>query len=185
MHFVRKASLAIAALVVATGSSIAADVGPAATTPLPIVEAPSPAPFEWGGWYMGVYSATTIPLPSDFSGVLGGVLGYDVAIADRFVAGISIAAHMGVGSFNRTDGQLNLRAGFLIADRLLAYGRIAVGTGQHLVPFSHNYWYYSFGAEVALGTNWSLFSELGWLRGFGSTSSEFVLVAGFNWRLRR
>lgn len=182
MRSALKSLCAILVGIIGSGTAVAADIGPAAApTQLPVVTDQSSPQFRWGGWFIAAYTATTLPLPSSFSGVIGVGVGYDHLLGERFVVGMAASAHIGFGSFNRTDAQINVRAGGLVVDRLLAYGRLAVGIGDHLIPFSRGYWYHSIGGELAVTPSWSTFTEIGWLRGFGTTSSDLVIVGGVNW----
>ena len=177
----------LSGLVVATlagAPAIAADFGAGATAlPMAVgqVEPPADAAFDWGGWYFGGYTATTIPLPPGFGAVLGGFAGYDWT-RNRFVGGVALSAHIGLGQFDRREVQLNVRGGGLLTDRLLAYVRVGAGVGQHFVPFSRVYFYYGAGAEFAMRTDWTVFTEFGGLYGVGGGLSEWVMVGGFTWR---
>ena len=184
MRRFRTAWMAVMAALFAA-PAMAADLGPA-TLPVAATAAASEAApaIEWGGWYVGTYTATTIPLPSSVSGVLGGVVGFDY-LRGRFLAGAALSAHVGFGSFNRRDILLLGRLGGLVTDRLLLYARAGVGAGDHLVPSSWAYFYRSIGAEFALSETWSIFTEAGRIRGVGSTFTDRVVVGGLLWHFGR
>ncbi len=176
--------LAAAFVSLAATAATAADLSPimsSAPTPL---SAPASGPgFDWGA-YVGTYGTTEIPLPSPFGAIAGVIVGYDFA-RNHFLAGVSLVAHVGLGTFDRRDVQINGRLGFLISDRILAYTRFGVGVGTHFVPISRVYLYAAGGLEFGLGERVSMFSEIGYPFGFDFANQLYrgplVATIGINW----
>jgi hypothetical protein len=147
-----KRTLAATAIVLGTAfAANAADVPPIVVAPPPAPPA-APAPMapaaDWTGAYFGVWGAGTFfgGPPVWFNvGTLGG---YDIQFG-RVVAGVNFRGGitLGPGAINVEAGA---RIGFLLGDRILAYGNGAFGALLFDGP------YYSFGGGVEFAANETL-----------------------------
>ncbi len=177
-----KRTLAAGALVIASAvAANAADLTPIMPAPAaPAPMAPAPAP-SWTGAYFGGFGALTVPFgggPPVF-GTLGVIGGYDIQ-AGNFVFGFSTRpsiTFLGGPFLLNTDG--NIRAGYLINNRLLAYAVTGLG-----VSFpGPAYWNLGGGVEFAVNDTIHVFGEVkrAWATGGGGPIGTAV-VTGITFR---
>ena len=139
----RRISLAVVCLAAAsTAPSFAGDL-PRRTAPSPYAEPAYQAVKSWQGCYAGAHGGGGFggASRSNTSGALiGGHVGCNVQ-SDRFVAGVEgDASYTGVSNRNANNkfrqkwlSSVRGRAGYLVDEKLLAYGTVGlgIGTGQY------------------------------------------------------
>ncbi len=176
MRFLTKILAGVAVAAMMTGTAMAADANPAALpSPVPTVPPPTTS-FAWAGPYVGAYGGYNTHIPPGAAGILAG---YNFNTG-KFVIGIE--AQFGVffpsgGGPPGPDAEasINLRTGYLITDRLLAYGVAGVGT---VFCCGFPYWSAGGGAEFAIGSKISVFAEARAFNGFGVAPPVGLMLRG-------
>jgi opacity protein-like surface antigen len=175
MKIARTVLLAVVGSALIATGAIAADLPRAPTVVAPPPPPPMAAPaFDWSGMYVGAYG-------SYFSGdpfiLLGVQAGYNM-VRNHFLAGIEAqaGAYYAFPSIG-FHGSLNGRLGFILGERFLIYGEAGVGA---VLPGAF-IWTGVAGAEVALGSTWSIFVEGGLLGELGVGPAGYLIQAGVNW----
>ena len=181
MRLTRRLLVGAVATVLSTSAAMAADpIFMPPPAPGPVVVAPQAM---WTGAYFGTFLAITVPTggPPLWKS-LGVVGGYDFQV-NRMVLGLnvrtSVPSPIGVGAPLFTgllDANLNIRAGFLVNDRFLAYGTAGLGIVMPAFP----YWTIGLGVEFAMSDRLHLFTELTRARALGGppvgTAIQFGLT---------
>ena len=140
----RQIVLSAAALILAAGTAVQAGDLPRRTAPSPYADPAYNAPVKsWQGCYAGAHGGGGFgnASRSNTSGALiGGQVGCNVQ-SGRFVGGLEAdASYTGVSNRNNANkfrqkwlSSVRARGGYLVDDKLLAYGTVGlgIGTGQY------------------------------------------------------
>lgn len=151
----RKLLLGLAGSLLFTSAALAADLPAAPMAPAPPPMAPPAPSFDWSGPYVGAYAGVSNYVPW-FEG--GTVAGYN-AVFGHVLVGVDL--RLGVhlpGPSSAFAWQIGpgVRAGVLLGDRALLYGRLAA----HYVPGVGNAWSAALGGEIMVTPAVSLFAEV-------------------------
>lgn len=121
MHIKALAALSVAALFT-TGSAYAADLI-IPTTPQPIIES---AGFDWDGLYVGAQGGAQFG--GNVNGLVGAFAGVNFSAGSGFVTGVEVNGdYVWNGSFNAWEVVASARAGALVTDDVLVYGKAGLG----------------------------------------------------------
>lgn len=183
MGVLRHAVLASAISVLTVGAAQAADL---ITMPISSGVAAMPVhdandPFDWNGFYAGVYGVGQVGSTSGTQVGLGINAGVNAQL-DFFLIGGEVALH-GLTSGSALDtayGQILGRAGVVITDSVLLYA--AVGYGLDVTAFAEDDLLLGGGVEVAIADELSLRAQ--YLHSFplsgGNTKDQVTLGAHFH-----
>jgi hypothetical protein len=174
----KRVGLAVAtalAMALASGAALAADTGPillpATPPPAPVTAAPDG--FSFAGPYAGVYGGR----------ILDAVWHSGIQAGFNFQRGallVGVEAQAGVGFPPAgLEANLDLRAGLVIADRLLIYGEAGVGLLR--TAGGDPFYSYGGGVEIGIGQRFSIFGEGRLLTEFGTGAWGVTVQAGINW----
>jgi opacity protein-like surface antigen len=174
----------IAAGAVALGfsnaSALAADIVPIVPAPPPVVVVPAAPGFDWSGLYLGAYAGYNIGIP-EFA--VGATAGFNI-VRNRLLFGAEVRVGVFFPGEGPTGFDLHLeglgRTGFLIGDRLLAYGTAGVGT---VFCCGFTYWFAGGGVELGMGERLSIFGEVRAYDDIGDFSPQLMLRTGVNFHL--
>jgi hypothetical protein len=170
----------LAAMTMTTSAAIAADIPMAPPVISPVVTAPPSAPQSiWPGWYVGFYGAWVF-YPSDPWWGAGVQFGYNF-VRGRFLGGFEIDVGPAIyqAAVYCCDAFGNVRAGFILGERVLVYGEAGIGA-IFLAPV----WKAGGGLEFAVGQRMSIFAEAKVASFIPTPTIFYEARGGLNFHLR-
>jgi outer membrane immunogenic protein len=168
MRLFNKLALAIAMGVALTGASVAADSIAYSTSTAAQVPVHDDVPFDWNGFYAGLYGAgRTSPVQGDQFGV-GVNAGINLAF-DFYLVGAEVALEGLTGDQGDTSyADVLARGGLLVTDDVLVYA--AAGYGVDTGAPDETDFLLGAGAEFAVTDNVSIRAQ--YLHGFPVTGEN-------------